>query len=647
MCGVFGLLLDEEERFPAALAATCSNMLAHRGPDDEGWLIGCKSEIEFLRSVGTDVVADLIFLHRRLAIIDVSTDGRQPMSSADRRFSIIFNGEIYNYIELKRELERIGYGFTTKTDTEVLLTAYRAWGSGVLTRLVGMFAFAILDRATDEVFLARDPFGIKPLYYSKWNGGFAFCSEIGPLLELPPVSRAGHPQSYYEFLRSGLTDHKRDTMFRDVKQLPPASFMRIERGTSKILEETRYWRIKDTGQCKDSVDTAADTVRQMFDRNIKLHLRSDVPLGTALSGGIDSSSITCAAATNLADPGTLNCFSYIAEDTRLSEETWVDKVVAHAKTNCHKVFVRSEAVVQDLQDLISLQGEPFGGTGIFAQNRVFKAAKSAGMKVMLDGQGADEMLGGYGNYQGVRLASTLRSADWQALKGFIFRSPHQLSASKFAMLAFAWDDLTGGLGRDVFQNLAGRSFVRSGGSVSSWMDRRWVAGHVDPIPRERPEPGETRLHQRLREDVSLKGLPRLLRYEDRNSMHYSIESRVPFLTTEFASYVLSLPEHYLIDRNWMTKSIFRKAMKGLVPSEVLGRVDKLGFTSPERAWILTNRTWARQVLESETAHSLPGLKRQKIRDEFDAICSGRRPYNGRFWRILNVIEWARMFKVSL
>jgi len=309
--------------------------------------------------------------------------------------------------------------------------------------------------------------------------------------------------------------------------------------------------------------------------------------------------------------------------------------------------MNSEAVVQDLQNLIRLQGEPFGGTGIFAQNRVFEAAKSAGMKVMLDGQGADEMLGGYGSYQGIRLASALQGADWKALKRFIFKSPRQLSASKFAMLAFAWDELTGGVGRRVFQNLAGRSFVRSAGSVSSWMDDRWVASHIDPTSRERPKTGETRLHRRLRQDVSLKGLPRLLRYEDRNSMHYSIESRVPFLTTEFVSYVLSLPEHYLIDRNWMTKAIFRKAMHGLVPPEVLARADKLGFTSPEKTWIMSNRTWARQVLGSEIAQSLPGLKHQKVMDDFDAICSGKRPYNGRFWRILNVIEWTRMFKVSL
>ena len=646
MCGVFGVLLDEEERFPASFAATCSKMLAHRGPDDEGWLIGRQSNIEFLRSVNTDVVADLIFMHRRLAIIDISAGGRQPMTSADGQFSIIFNGEIYNYVELKRELERIGYGFTTKTDTEVLLTAYRAWGSGALTRLVGMFAFAIFDRVTNEVFLARDPFGIKPLYYSKCNGGFAFCSEIGPLLELPRVSRTGHEQSYYEFLRSGLTDHKRDTMFRDVKQLPPASFMRISRNASKILEETHYWQITGTGQCTDSIETAADTVRQMFDRNIKLHLRSDVPLGTALSGGIDSSSITCAAAANLSDPRDLNCFSYIAAQESFSEEKWVDKVARHAKTNCHKIYMNSEAVVQDLQNLIKLQGEPFGGTGIFAQNRVFRAAKSAGMKVMLDGQGADEMLGGYGRYQGVRLASVVQGADWKALTGFVFRSQRYLSASKFAMLAFAWDELTGGMGRRLFQNLAGGSFVRSGGSVSAWMDNSWVASHIDPTPRERPRSGETRLHRRLREDVSVKGLPRLLRYEDRNSMHYSIESRVPFLTTEFVGYVLSLPEHYLIDRSWATKSIFRKALQGLVPSDVLGRVDKLGFTSPEKTWILSNRTWAKQVLESETAHSLPGLKHRKVIEDFDAICTGTQPYNGRVWRILNVIEWARSFDVT-
>jgi asparagine synthase (glutamine-hydrolysing) len=313
MCGIAGYVTGSDPRPVAAFQRSVLRTLAHRGPDDAGWLTD--------RDVGTGDTAGEPgrwgLLHRRLAILDLSAFGHQPMRSPDGRYAIIFNGEIYNYVELRRELEKEGASFASQSDTEVLLRAYAHWGPACLPRLVGMFAFAITDRDRRRMFLARDPFGIKPLYYARPGGAFAFASEIKALR--PVVSGRVRASRLLDYLRDGLTDHGGETLLEDVHQLPAAHWMEVDLDTGTPTQPHRYWDIHLDRRTDVSFPEAVARIRELFLDSIRLHLRSDVPVGAALSGGIDSSAIV--AAMRAVEPrANLHTFSFVADAPAHGEE---------------------------------------------------------------------------------------------------------------------------------------------------------------------------------------------------------------------------------------------------------------------------------------------------------------------------------------
>jgi asparagine synthase (glutamine-hydrolysing) len=639
MCGIAGLVLTSAARVDGKLARGLLDDLEHRGPDDAGLLALRGRQVSLHREAAEDFVANAILVHRRLSIIDLSPAGWQPMRSPDGRYFIIFNGEIYNYLELRAELSALGYRFRSDSDTEVLLAAYAEWGAKALHRLTGMFAFAILDVEQQKIFIARDFFGIKPLYYGRWRDGFVFASEINAILRLPGVSRRINPQRLYDYLRFGVTDYGGETLFDAVRQLPAAHYLEVWLEDARVSAPVRYWQVDPNERIDLSFDQAAYRLRDLFLESVSLHLRSDVAVGAALSGGIDSSSIV-AAMRHVAPRQTIHAFSYIADDPAVSEERWVDLIGETVNLVVHKARPQPAELVSDLESLVALQGECFVSTSIYAQRRVFQLAGEAGIKVMLDGQGADEMLAGYQTYIAARLVSLVRQGRLGEAARFVWRARRShgprnwrlwLRALDFVMPPKVQAPLRRWIGEDL---------------MSPWLNAKWFQDRDVTSASLNYGKGTDVLKQTLVRTLSDVSLPALLRYEDRNSMASSIESRVPFLTPALASFVLALPEEYIISADGTTKAVFRKAMRGIVPDAVLDRSDKIGFVTPENRWLVALRPWVERQLSSRTALEFSPINARRMVSEWSDIVAGRRRFDSRVWRWLNTILWVEKFAME-
>lgn len=602
--------------------STSLGLLERRGPDDAGQQL--ISYPGGLAAMG----------QRRLAVIDLTPAAHQPMSSSDGRFLLVFNGEIYNYRELRVELQALGCEFHSVSDTEVLLQAWAQWGAASLDRFVGMFAFVILDRATNTLHGARDAFGIKPLYYHHSDeAGFCFASEIPAVQALRSSPPTLDWQVAYDYLVHGSYDTGESTFFADVQALRPGHRFTYDLG-SRRLDLYSWWKPTISPVQHLSIDDAAEGLRSHLLNSVKLHLRSDVPLGAALSGGLDSSAIV-GCMRHLEPDVPIHTFSFIASGSAVSEERWVDRMNAHVGAVAHKVSITPQELAADLDDMIAAQGEPFGSTSIYAQYRVYQLAREHGVTVTLDGQGADELCGGYVGYPGPRVHSLLDS-------GRVF------GAAAFLRQWGRWPGRNGmdGLKAAVAEYTSDAAYQRlrrfNGAQVCpAWLDGNVVAaaGVLLRFPRPLPDvtaPGR-RLPAELARSLHGLGLQGLLRHGDRNSMRFSVESRVPFLTTDLANFLLTLPEEYLVAPNGETKHLLRRAMRGLVPQDVLERRDKIGFATPEHQWLLQMapniREWLRHPLH------LPFLRQDEMLKAFDQVVAGQRPFSWQVWRWINFTRW--------
>jgi asparagine synthase (glutamine-hydrolysing) len=364
-----------------------------------------------------------------------------------------------------------------------------------------------------------------------------------------------------------------------------------------------------------------------------------VPLGAALSGGIDSSAVVCAM--RYVEPNLpIHTFSYIASGTDINEEQWVDRVNAHIGAIAHKVSLGPEDLAHDLDDMIRVQGEPFGSTSIYAQYRVFKLAKESGVTVTLDGQGADEMLAGYSGYAGQRLRSLIEVGDWSGAWEFFnhwSQWPGRSRTGAFKRLLAEYSD---GHFYSFFRSLNGDSLT------PSWIHRDSLRQHgvICAYPEKLPSHlngKRRRVVERLAHSLSKEGIISLLRHGDRNSMRFSVESRVPFLTLDMVNLLFSMPENYLISDQGETKHVFRAAMRGIVPDDVLDRKDKIGFATPEKDWLLSMAPTVRSWLQEDI--NLPFLNQSKMLEEFDQIVAGQKPFTWQVWRWVNFCRWYKYY----
>ncbi len=629
MCGITGGWWVQEPADLNGRVAYSLSKLRKRGPNDQG--------SEIYRFVNGTVILG----HTRLSIIDLSAAGHQPMVSKNGRYSLVFNGEIYNYRELRKELVGLGHVFSSDSDTEVLLAAWEEWHINCLTRFEGMFAFVVYDQQKKTLSCVRDGFGIKPFFYDQRQNRFLFASEQAALLTLREEQPQPDWQRCYDYLVHADYDSQERTFIDGVKHLLPGHWLELDLSSQLLSEQQCWWRPQTLQSSSLTFTQAAEAVREQFLCNIRLHLRSDVPLGAALSGGIDSSAVVCAM--RYVEPDLpINTFSYIAAASELSEEKWVDRVNQYTGAKAHKVTATNADLSSDLDRMITAQGEPFGSTSIYAQYRVFQLAREQGVTVTLDGQGADELLAGYNGYPGYRLLSLLGQGNFRAAHRFAVNWSRWPGRSyKLALMSLGRIVLPNGLYANARKRL-GRDFS------PDWLnvDRMSDAGVQLTEAREPLDQSGRgrRVVEQLADSLQYRGLPALLRHGDRNSMQFSVESRVPFLTMPMANLLLSLPEHYLISNNGETKSIFRAAMRGIVPDDVLDRKDKIGFATPEREWLLGMASTVREWLQA--SNGVPFLSRDALLKRFDAVVDGSIPFSWQVWRWVNFVRWYEQSEIG-
>jgi len=635
MCGIVGSIqTGKNEPFQEQVTRAMDHMV-HRGPDGKGFETFVVTDGAAANTLGEHRSATVLFGHRRLAIIDLSETARRPMSTPDGRFHLIFNGEIYNYREIGAELKSLGHTFRTRSDAEVLLLAWQRWGVTLLPRLTGMFSFAVLDREHATVLLARDPFGIKPLYYFQSRDHLVFASEIAPLLNFPSVSRRADAQTVYEFLSGVFGEHSNRTFFQDVQQLPAAHYLKISCLSPGTAAPIRYWEVERKPADKISPEESPSRFRELFEKSVELHMRSHVPIGISLSGGMDSSSITATARAGQGPEYPLHTFSYVAGDPQLSEQRWCEIVTRAASAEQHWVYIQPGELVQDFERLVRVQEQPFGSPTIYAQYRIFRCAHEHGFKVILSGQGADQYLG-YIQHLPVRFASLLRQGRW-------------VTALRFLRHAKALP-LRGALRmRSLVRHTLPRSLVEAAKGLRSsgppGVNRAWFHERGISIPESRHRENHSSLHDLLEQNL-MQTLPGLLRIEDRNAMAFSVENRVPFLTTALVDFVFSMPEEEIISEKGRCKAILLRAMEGLVPREILERRDKIGFAMPVSKLDRQTEMWLEENLRD--AASIPALQASEVERHVRLVLRDRPtdPESPRWlWRWLTLIAWVHAFQV--
>lgn len=619
------------------------DIISHRGPDGHG--------LEVFDSPAGPVTLG----HRRLAIIDTSDAGLQPMAYAGRRFWLVFNGEIYNYRELRDELAAKGHTFHTHSDSEVLVAAYAQWGEACLERFVGMFAFAIFDRETQTLFLARDRFGIKPLYYANTGEGIAFASEIKQLLTLPGLARRGNVARLFDFVSSGMTDHTNETLFADIFQLRGGEKLTLSLTSpvaAQLVKPVRWYRLPEPGSVRLSAADAADRFRELLDSSVGLHLRSDVPVGSCLSGGLDSSAIVSLASRRLIAEsvgGHMHTISACYAEKRVDERPFMESVVNQWQCRPHYIYPRYEDAFDLAEKITWHQDEPYGSTSIFAQWSVFSEAHANGITVMLDGQGADEQLagyhGGYAFHMNMLLEQRRYAELWQTLRE---RQRDLDVPMKSQLLSLFGPKLP-----PIVRSILSRQAAVVTGSGPNWLDSEAFAtlapvkgAFATALDRDGLPP-VTDIGGLCQAMVQATNLPMLLKYEDRNSMAHSIEARVPFLDHRLVEFTIGLGNDHKM-RGSETKSVLRHAMRGIMPDMICDRRDKLGFTTPEQEWFRGPLRGAILDGVEATLARFPTLlnaegTRKRVNDALD----GRGEVDFTLWRIVNLGIWGKVFNVTL
>ncbi|MBS0522072.1 MAG: asparagine synthase (glutamine-hydrolyzing) [Proteobacteria bacterium] len=638
MCGIAGVLVSRPRRFERDIGRLATESMAHRGPDGKGERWFRPDGTWHDTKHGDDRYWGALF-HRRLAIIDLSPRGLQPMASSCGRYHITFNGEIYNYRELRDLLAATGTTFASESDTEVILAAYARWGDDCVKQLVGMFAFCLIDLAQRRFLLARDQFGIKPMLLRRWCDGLVFASEPSALYQMIDAKPRISADAAARFLVSAESDIGAETFFEDVRQLRPGSLISGSLDAPAVAVERRYWQLS----LHDSAESTKDRVtalRDAFMRSVELHVRADVPIGLMLSGGIDSSAIACTL-RHLFPQSDIHTFTYIPSSKSLSEEHYANIVGKHIGALTHTIEIDDEQFPMQVETAVGQQGEPFGGPSSISQWSVHHRVAAQGIKVLLSGQGADEMLCGYQAYRSAAARDALRSGQLRRFFSICRTTIRQAEFPEFWQLA-ARDILTDrapGLYVDMLMGARFRGILSPEAFARS---REVLCRDFADANRSKP----VALRELLVRETGLTHLPSLLRIEDRNSMSASIESRTPFLTTAMADAAFALAPRELIDDRAIGKAHFREAMRGIVPDAILDRVDKQGFRSPEASW--SSRIRSRVVSEAKAYLERGGwlIDRQTV-DRWDRAGIPSTIHGRIVWRLYNFLAWTRLREIDV
>ncbi len=568
MCGIAGIISPNTALVQPLQVQQMMQTLQHRGPDGEGIFINVNKTV----CLG----------HRRLAIIDTTDKGQQPMHYL--HYSIVFNGEIYNYLELKQTLQSFGYTFYTATDTEVIVAAFDYWKNECLEHFDGMFAFVIIDKQTDAIFIARDRFGEKPLYYFVEYLQKAVFNKVVFASEMKALWAIGLPKQVngtmlLNYITLGYLQNPlkaTQTFYNNILSLPAGHFLTIQPQIGKIVLKRWYWFKPNTTINVSNTSTVIEAFQSLFSTSINRRLRSDVAIGTSLSGGIDSSAIAATILQNKALQ--LNTFSAIFPGFKNDESQYIKAFQQHFATDRIVPFFVSPSA-DDLHGLLKKlqyhQEEPMQSSSVFTQYMVYELAAKQGVKVLLDGQGADEILGGYTKYTPWYLQQILRNncsvfvkekklltqnnflVDWN-IKNYAAAFLPEQTAKQLQQKAIQQQQHHQNINTDYYTKFVNKDTLQ-----------KPVVNCVEDL---------------LYYNTFIHGLQELLRYADRNSMANSVEVRLPFLQHQLVEFIFSLTSNYKIQHGF-TKWILRKASENMLPSSIAWRKGKIGYEPPQQLWM--------------------------------------------------------------
>mgnify|MGYP000557236703 CR=1 FL=1 len=617
MCGIAGNFnLSESSGHISGQVDDVKTMIKaqnHRGPDHTAYF----SE------------KNICIGHNRLSIIDLTSNSHQPFIYED--LVIVFNGEIYNYKEIKAELIELGYSFRTQSDTEVILASYIHWGKEALEHFIGMWSFVIWDKNKSEIFCSVDRFGIKPLYYyTDENNIFYFASEIKAFYNLKSFNKKINNNYIKRFLSLGWMHYKEETIFENCFALEPATSLIISKG--QITKE-KYWSIDYSKNHNISFDKATSKFSKLINDSLKLHLRSDVKLAFSLSGGIDSSSLVSLCSKENLSKDSISSYHIYYDNHKFNEKKYAQSVVQKYKEKINPKYYspNEDDIKKDLDHFLYHQEFPVGGSSPFSQYYLNKIIKKDDIKVLIEGQGADEYLGGY-------------------LHGF-FRLFHDNILNKNII-----SEITGHYKKQelTMPNLVkrllktGSTFVYSESEMAKG-EFRWLTPNIfknTDIPIDIEVTGETRLDQFLNGILTTTTLPSLLQIADRNSMAFSIEARVPFLDHRLVEFCASLPNKYLMSQG-ITKRILRESMKPYLPKEIYKRYDKVGFVTPgESIWLRGSLSFLLEKINFQQFEDL-GIYSNKLKNIIDDYIAGNDKHAKLVWRIAILNKWLSTDKKAL
>lgn len=559
MCGIAGILQTNTTNTAATIKKMVA-VLAHRGPDGDGcWMNETKT---------------VALGHRRLAIIDTSNAAQQPLYY-NNRYTIIHNGELYNYIELRQQLQSKGYQFTSAGDTEVIVAAYDYWKQDCLQQFDGMFAFAIWDAQLQELFAARDRFGEKPFYYYKSNDHFLFASEMKALWEAG-VPKKINGAAWLNYLALGQTQtNDGETFYENIAELPAANYLQYKNNQLNIVA---YWQLLENTE-KISSSDAIEKFKALFTDAVKKRLRSDVPVGISLSGGLDSSSIVTVIKQLGQQPAT---FSAVFPGFEKDESSYIKEMTNYAGVVNYPVTPTAAGFIADFEKLCYHQEAPFQSASIYTQYKVYELAAKKNIKVLLDGQGADETLAGYNQHFNWYWQQLLAGFKWQ-----LYNKERKAAAQKQIHTGWTYKNIAA-----AFLPVAAAAQVEQHNTNSiknhQWLTPDFINAHYDNFFSVQ-RPAISTLNHALHYHTTQIGLPALLRYADRNSMAHGCEVRLPFLSHQLVSFVFSLPASLKIKEGF-SKYILRAAMQTQLPASICWRTNKIGFEPPQQLWMQEKQT---------------------------------------------------------
>lgn len=565
MCGIAGLIRKDNKPVSVEVVKRMTDKLVHRGPDAEGQIVW--------KSLGLG--------HRRLSILDLSEQGKQPMESADGSFVIVFNGEIYNYLELKEELKKRGVEFRNNTDTEVIMESYRHWGKDCVNHFNGMWAFVLLDKTKNRVFASRDRMGVKPFYFINRNDVFAFASEPKAMLEIFPEERVYNPTMIYQYLQGKSEDMDEQTFYKNIFQLEPATALVYDLGRHQV-SQWRYWEI-DADKIYEKRMKGKNPVkefRKLLEDSVRIRMRSDVPIGASLSGGLDSSTIVGILSKKYGKK--VKTFSSVYDDDECNEKEYIDAVNIFAGADINLVFPDNNLNLLNAIEKITIYHDgPNTSASMYSMYSVYQEAQKK-VKVLLDGQGADELLGGYFESYFARLGEVLS-------KNTLFA---KMEAMKMIhIIGREWPEMTERMPTELVRKAMGeKASLRYPHKASTRFSKHInifseeFEQNVNKNIEQKKGKVKGKLNEELYSQLTQTFLPQILHNVDGNSMTFSVEVRLPFLDYRIVEFCMALDGKYKIKNQW-TKWILRKSCKSYLPKEVLYRKNKMGFPAPFGRWI--------------------------------------------------------------